>query len=86
MQFLLRQEHVKTIYLQTSIGTIVERVFDQRHHRPMIAHINSKDELTEFIGKHLFERRQFYALAEHNVNTDSNSENDIVEAILFELF
>jgi len=42
--------------------------------------------MSEFVGKHLFERMTFYSKAEKHVVIDHKSKPDIVEEILQELF
>ena len=45
-----------------------------------------KDELIEFVGKHMFERLQFYKKAQHSIKTDNKSKDEIVEQIILTLF
>jgi shikimate kinase len=47
------------IYLKVSLNGLIERLSAEKEHRPLIRDI-SNDNLTEFIGKHLFERSFFY--------------------------
>ena len=82
MQFLQKQPHVVTIYLKAQITTLVERLFKQRQIRPMIGHLNTEAELSEFIGKHLFERRPFYLKSQHTISVDDKSEEAVVRDIL----
>ena len=49
----------QSVYLQLSINTLVERLLHEKSSRPLVQQIKEED-LPEFIGKHLFERRQFY--------------------------
>ena len=49
----------KVFYLKASIKTLTERLLSERDTRPLIQSIDEKD-LPEFIGKHLFERSNFY--------------------------
>lgn len=76
---------VNLFYLKLSISYLAQRLFKERYTRPLISHINSEDELTEFIGKHLFERTQYYNKAKYIINTDNKTRQDIVEAILMQL-
>ena len=85
MALLLANITVKTVYLNTTIPTIVERLLNETSKRPLINHLKTKEDLTEFVGKHLFERRQFYNQATFNI--DANVERDtIVESIILKLF
>lgn len=86
MHFILNDKNSKSIYLKTSIPTLVERLKNEKAKRPLIAHIETDELLTEFIGKHLFERSQFYNMAEIKITTDQKIETEIVEELLFALF
>ncbi|NAY93349.1 AAA family ATPase [Muricauda sp. JGD-17] len=64
-QILEKSDH--SIYLQLPISTLVERISEEKVKRPLVSHIGA-DDLPEFIGKHLFERRPFYTRAKHTLN------------------
>jgi len=76
----------KSIYLKASIPNLVERLYDEKAARPLISHLETKDELTEFIGKHLFERSVFYHQADMTISVDGKSINGIIEDIVMKLF
>ncbi len=86
MDVILNDNNSKSIYLKTGIPELVSRLKNEKSKRPLIAHIKTDDLLTEFIGKHLFERSQFYNLAEVKITTDNKTETDIVEELLLNLF
>ncbi|ULC58684.1 AAA family ATPase [Flaviramulus sp. BrNp1-15] len=86
MQLILNADNVKSIYLKASIPNLVDKLIKKKSKRPLIAHIKTKDELTEFIGKHLFERVQYYNQAEIQIITDNKTKKEIVEDIVLELF
>ena len=77
---------IVSIYLRTSINTIVSRIENEKAKRPLVARFKSKNELQEFIGKHLFERNHFYNQANFVVHNDDVFINDIVEDIIVKLF
>ena len=81
MELVLQAKNASSVYLQTSIGELSNRLFDQRAKRPLIAHTNTKEELSEFIAKHVFERLNFYAQAEFKVITDAKSLAEVVTEI-----
>lgn len=85
MQLLLKEPKVETIYLQVSIPNLVERLLNELEKRPVVSHIKSKEELFEFVGKHLFERLTFYTQAVHKVNANLK-EAEVIESILLQLF
>lgn len=78
-------EGTTSFYLKLSIPSLVKRLFQEKHNRPLISHINTTDDLTEFIGKHLFERTQFYNQAQFIINTDGLTQKDVLEDILLKL-
>nr|WP_299340080.1 shikimate kinase [Allomuricauda sp.] len=68
------------VYLQLSIPALVKRLVVEKEDRPLVRHLNEED-LPEFIGKHLFERRPFYSQAQLTVNSDEKSLEQIVAEI-----
>ena len=86
MQSLINAPQSCVIYLKTSIPHLTDRLFEERQHRPLIAHIASKEALLEFIGKHLFERAPYYERADIAVTTDNKSLSEITEEILLKLY
>ncbi len=58
----------------------------EKDQRPLVAQIESKESLKEFIGKHLFERNPFYLRSDFTINTDQKTKENIVEEIVFKLF
>jgi len=86
MDLVLNDSNSKSVYLKTGIPALVGRLKNEKSKRPLIAHIESDELLTEFIGKHLFERNQFYSLAETKISTDGKNETEIVEELLLTLF
>ncbi|CAH8288757.1 shikimate kinase [Mariniflexile fucanivorans] len=86
METILNADNTKSIYLKASIPTLITRLKNEKSTRPLIAHIETDDLLAEFIGKHLFERSQFYSLANATITTDNKIANDIVEELVLQLF
>ena len=86
MDFIKNTTHVKSIYLKASIPTLVARLKKEKSKRPLIAHLETDELLTEFIGKHLFERSQFYSLSEVTITSDHKTEEDIIEELILQLF
>jgi len=73
-------EHSDSYYLKASISTLSERLIKEKDHRPLIASL-SEEQLTEFIAKHLFERRNFYEQAENIVVIDRKDPEQIATEI-----
>ena len=77
-------EKSTSFFLRTSVGTLVERLMKNKERRPLLARIPD-DELAEFIAKHLFERNQFYQKANHIIETDHKSPEEIVNEIILKV-
>ncbi|WP_299157924.1 shikimate kinase [uncultured Tenacibaculum sp.] len=81
MELLLEATNVITVYLQTSINTIVERLTNERNKRPLVARLN-ENELPEYIAKHLFERSYFYNKAAFKLKIDSKNKETIITELI----
>ena len=86
MDQLLSAEGVQTIYLKTNLDTLVKRLWPEIAKRPLVAHVSTKEELKDFIRKHLFDRSPYYMQAEKKVDTSVKSPDEIVEDIVGSLF
>lgn len=86
MQLIKSADNAKSIYLKASIPTLVERLQKDKQSRPLIHHLKTDEELTEFIGKHLFERSHFYSQSDLTKIIDKKSIAVIVEEIVMDLF
>jgi len=71
----------KVFYLKASIKTLSERLVSEKDTRPLIQAIGEED-LPEFIGKHLFERSNFYLQAHHVIDIDQKSVKTIAKEII----
>lgn len=77
---LIHQQKAVSIYLRASIATLTDRILKQKASRPLVAFL-SDDQVSEFIAKHLFERRFFYEQAQHTISIDHKNEATIVAEI-----
>jgi len=77
---ILNADKSVSLYLQTSIKVLVERLIEGKTKRPLIANL-SDDQINEFVAKHLFERRFYYEQAHKTIKTDSKSLEEIVTEI-----
>lgn len=84
-ELLQRFCKVKTIYLKLSISLLTERLFTERHKRPLISHIQSKEDLLEFIGKHIFERVQYYSKAQITLDINHKPKQEVLELLVSKL-
>ena len=84
MDILINENDLVTFYLQTSIPILKERLSRNSAKRPLISSL-TEEKLTEYIAKHLFERREFYDKATYRISTNSKSIQEIVADIRIKL-
>ncbi|WP_185861452.1 shikimate kinase [Blattabacterium cuenoti] len=77
----LLNKYSNTFYLKTESYTLFRRLFTEKKTRPLISHL-SKNELFQFIIKHLFKRAYFYEKSLNKINVYKKSKNDIVQEIM----
>lgn len=78
---LILKETAQVFYLKLSIASLIERLYNEKEHRPLIAHLKDED-LPEFIGKHIFERGGFYSRAHFTINADNKDAMTVKNEIL----
>jgi len=71
----------QSFYLKGSISTICQRLRSEKQQRPLIASLND-EQLTEFVAKHLFERREFYDQADQIISIDKKSVDELLKELL----
>ncbi len=86
MERILNTNNVMSVYLKASLNKLVKKLFKKKSKRPLIAHIETEEALTEFIGKHLFERVQFYNQSTIQITTDNKTKKQIIKEITTKLF
>jgi shikimate kinase len=86
MNDLNNDDEVITIYLKAPVEVLTNRLFKEKSHRPLIAHLENKVSLNDFIRKHLFERTYYYNQSSLIVAVDEKSIHEIVEEIIMKLF
>lgn len=77
---LLKEDNVISIYLNASVATLYERLLLSNSERPLIADKNP-EEMKEFIAKNLFDRSYYYNQAQHKINVDGKSTEEIITEI-----
>lgn len=60
MEMIKQTKDAHSIYLKTSLETLLIRLWEERDSRPLIAHLDSQELLEDFLRKHLFERQFYY--------------------------
>ena len=85
MQYLNTLKNSKTIYLNTSVLELSNRLFEEQSSRPLLKHLKSLKDFQEFIGKHMFERSFFYNQANVSIKTDKKTISEVSTLIKAEL-
>ena len=80
-ELLKADENNRTVYLKASVEELTSRLFLEKVHRPVISHLDTKEQLEEFIRKHLFERAFYYNQSNIIVDVDGATPTAIVEKI-----
>ena len=81
MDLILNTSNSESIYLKRSVDLLVERLFKNLSSRPLILHLKNRNELKEFVSKHLFERNQYYLRSKKILNTNNLELDDVVEEL-----
>jgi len=82
MSRIANDSEVKSIYLKLNLNELVARLFSQRASRPLISHYDDYNQFEEFVRKHLFERQQFYFLANHVLDiSDASPEESLAKLV-----
>ena len=85
MDLLKTDKNCITVYLNSSINTLTNRIYKEKSKRPLISHLTTKEELKDFIAKHLFERSFYYNQSSNKVITDGLSVEGVVSEIMKEI-
>ncbi|WP_430401141.1 shikimate kinase [Flavobacterium sp.] len=74
---VLKMSDVASFYLKNSVDTLCERLENEKMSRPLIANFN-KEELKEYVNKHLFDRNFYYYQSKYVVECTSKSIEEVV--------
>lgn len=86
MEIILTAKNTFSIYINVPLGELVNRIDKEKQQRPLVSHLKSKSEILEFVGKHLFERSNYYNQADVVIDANNKSTDKIIENIIFKLF
>lgn len=75
----------RIVYLKAPVELLTNRLYTELEKRPLISHLKTKEQLEEFIRKHLFERGFYYSQADVIVNVEHKDPNTIALEILDKL-
>ncbi|MFK7050651.1 MULTISPECIES: shikimate kinase [Flavobacterium] len=78
---LLQGDAVNSVYLKASIQLLVERLVIEADKRPLIAGLN-KEEMNEFVAKHLFDRSYYYNSCKKIVSVDNKTIDEISDELV----
>jgi shikimate kinase len=67
-------------YLKAALRTLVNRLEKDQNSRPLLGSLK-KEDLPDFVRKHLFERSYFYLKAPHSIAVDNSPPEDIAKKI-----
>jgi shikimate kinase len=81
MDLIKQNKDAISIYLKTPIDVLVARLLPEKEKRPLISHLTSAEDLTDFVRKHLFERGYFYNQAHIIVNSEETVEKTVAEIL-----
>lgn len=84
IDLIRQQKDAKSIYLNLTVSELGKRLFENKADRPLVSHLKTQEEVTEFVGKHIFERIHFYNQADIIINANSTPD-DVLAKILQEL-
>ena len=82
MDLILNTSSSDSVYLNRSIDFLVQRLYNKKSSRPLISHLKNKDQLKEFISKHLFERNQFYLRAKIILKTNNYEVDQVISKLI----
>ena len=81
IDYINLKDETISVFLKSSPKELANRLYDKKNNRPLISHIQSKEQLEEYIAKHLFERLPYYEKAKKTIITDNKSIKSLVEEI-----
>lgn len=80
-EIISQWENSVRIYLKASVAQLTERLFYEKIHRPVISHLETREQLEEFIRKHLFERAYYYNQSDIVIDVDNKTPEEILKKI-----
>lgn len=81
MDFITTQKEVVSVYLKSSLEVLVARLIRGKENRPLLSHLETEADLTDFVRKHLFERGFYYNRSKLIVDNALGNVDDTVAKI-----
>lgn len=85
LELIKSNPDTKLIYLKVDLKTLTDRLFPERHYRPMISNIKDISQLDDFLRKHLFERQFYYMQSDFIIEASSQTPENIAIGIINQL-
>ncbi len=85
LQLIKETPGTHLVYLKASVEFLTERLFNEKESRPVISHLIVKEDMEDFIRKHLFERAYDYLQAETIINVEGKTPDAIANSIITKL-
>ena len=86
MSLINQSDTCISFYLKGSVPFLSTRLFQNKNNRPLVSTIDTEQEMMEFVGKHLFERSEYYLQSQYTIDIEGKSPAAICEEIISKLF
>ncbi len=82
LHLLKSNEEVKLFYLKMTAQNLTARLIQEKQKRPIINHLQTEEELEEYIRKHLFERQFYYLQSDFIIDANTKTVEELGEEII----
>ncbi|WP_405223205.1 shikimate kinase [Dokdonia sp. Asnod1-B02] len=82
---LIKEANAKTMYLNWNFKVLANRLWEAKEERPLIASMQSLEDLEDYIRKHLFERGFYYNQADVVIKVETQLPEELTAEILEKL-
>ncbi|HET8885672.1 MAG TPA: shikimate kinase [Salinimicrobium sp.] len=82
LQLIKDNPEIQLVYLKSSAENLTGILSREKNFRPLIQHIQSPEDLLEYIQKHLFERNFYYNQSDFIVSIDNKTPQKVVAEII----
>ncbi|WP_375253061.1 shikimate kinase [Dokdonia donghaensis] len=83
---VLKDSDAQTVYLNWHFKTLAQRLWSAKEERPLIASMQSYEDLEDYVRKHLFERGFYYNQSDLVLKIEDQSPQEVVDSIQESLF
>jgi len=82
LEMIKKNPDTRLIYLKVDLKTLTARLFPEKNHRPLISNIKNKEQLDDFLRKHLFERQFYYMQSDFIIDATTDTPQQITNEII----